>query len=125
MSERITAELFDRVLEMRINRPEKKNALTGGMYNALCEAWARADSDAAVRVITLTGSGDNFTSGHDIADFISRPASGGEQPVFRFLRLLSGAAKPVVAAVNGLAVHSAECFFGEQHEQVSMVGATS
>lgn len=62
MSERITAELFDRVLEVRINRPEKKSALTGDMYNALCEALARADSDAAVRVITLTGSGDNFTS---------------------------------------------------------------
>jgi enoyl-CoA hydratase/carnithine racemase len=75
------------------------------MYAALADALAAADRDPDVRVVTLTGSGDSFTSGNDVADFVRQDAAtGGEQPVTRFLRTVASAEKPLIAAVNGMAV---------------------
>jgi enoyl-CoA hydratase/carnithine racemase len=56
-----------------LNRPEKKNALTRDMYDALAAAPKAADADRSVRVVSLAGSGDAFTAGNDIADFRSGP----------------------------------------------------
>src|SRR5258708_28094970 len=56
-----------------LNRPEKKNALTRAMYDALPIALRAADADSTVRVVCLTGSGDAFTAGNDISDFRSGP----------------------------------------------------
>jgi enoyl-CoA hydratase/carnithine racemase len=91
-----------RVLRIQINRPEKRNALTGAMYTALAEAIGRAEADPAIRVITITGVEDVFTSGNDVKDFLDAPAS--VQPVMRFLAAIANARKPVIAGVNGLAV---------------------
>lgn len=55
------------VLEIQLNRPEKNNALTGAMYQAVQDAFGRADEDAGIRVVLLTGAGDTFTSGNDIS----------------------------------------------------------
>src|SRR5207247_909572 len=63
-----------------------------------------ADADQAIRAITITGSGDGFTSGNDLADFLARPPADDETPVMRFLATIARAAKPIVAGVNGLAV---------------------
>jgi len=104
MTERIITQLRERVLHVQFNRPDKKNALTGQMYGALSDALESAEQDAAVRIVSLTGSGDSFTAGNDLDDFLSGSRSEGEQPAARFLRLLSAFPKPVVAAVNGLAV---------------------
>jgi enoyl-CoA hydratase/carnithine racemase len=52
-----------------LNRPEKKNALTRDMYDALAAVLKPADADGSVRVVCLAGSGDVFTAGNDIADF--------------------------------------------------------
>ena len=60
------------VLEITLNRPEKKNALTGAMYQAVEAAFRTADGDPAIRVVLLTGTGDTFTSGNDIKDFQAR-----------------------------------------------------
>jgi enoyl-CoA hydratase/carnithine racemase len=87
-----------------MSRPEKKNALTHAMYGAMADALTGAAADASVRVILITGTGDAFTSGNDLGDFVESPPTGGESPVFRFLSALSTAEKPVVAAVNGIAV---------------------
>ncbi len=57
------------VLEVRFNRPEKKNALTRDMYESVSAAFERADADPAMRVVLLTGTGDTFTSGNDVKDF--------------------------------------------------------
>jgi enoyl-CoA hydratase/carnithine racemase len=92
------------VLRVRIHRPNKKNALTLAMYAALTTALDEAHRDAAIRVVVLTGSGDNFTSGNDIADFLAAPPTGEDSPVFQFLAALRQFEKPLVAAVNGLAV---------------------
>jgi enoyl-CoA hydratase/carnithine racemase len=92
------------VLEILFNRPEKKNALTGAMYAAVVEAFHRADTDPAIRVVLLSGAGDTFTSGNDIKDFQSRAATNAESSASPFLDALSSLATPLVAAVNGAAI---------------------
>jgi enoyl-CoA hydratase/carnithine racemase len=88
-----------------INRPEKKNALTGEMYDVLADAVEQAEADPSVRVMLLHGMGDAFTAGNDLADFLQKPWSGQETPpAVRFIYAVAHARKPVVAAVHGLAV---------------------
>lgn len=100
----IVTDLADGILTIRLNRPDKKNAITVAMYGAMADALGRAALDKAVRVVVVTGTGDAFTGGNDVQDFLQRPPSDGETPVFRFLRAISTAPKPLVASVNGLAV---------------------
>ncbi|WP_428486546.1 enoyl-CoA hydratase [Rhodopila sp.] len=92
------------VLEIVFNRPEKKNALTRAMYQATEAAFKRADEDASIRVVLLTGAGDTFTAGNDIKDFQGRATTDTPTPASPFLVALSGLAKPLVAAVNGAAI---------------------
>ncbi|MDF3032050.1 MAG: Enoyl-CoA hydratase/isomerase [Moraxellaceae bacterium] len=92
------------VLQIRLNRPEKKHALTHAMYEQLHDALRSADADANVRAIHLTGNGDAFTSGNDLKDFAQNPPDDLDAPVFHFLQALQTARKPVVAAVSGVAV---------------------
>jgi enoyl-CoA hydratase/carnithine racemase len=104
MSEHIVTEQNAAVLTIRMSRPEKKNALTGAMYTAMADALHAGITDASVRCILFTGAGGVFTSGNDLRDFASAPPAGADSPVFQFLRALSGCQKPIVAAVNGLAI---------------------
>ena len=92
------------VLQILFNRPEKKNALTGAMYAAVVDAFRRADEDASIRVVLLSGVGDTFTSGNDIKDFQTRAATNEPTHASPFLTALSSLAKPLVAAVNGAAI---------------------
>jgi enoyl-CoA hydratase/carnithine racemase len=103
-SEQILVEHKDSVLEIRMNRPEKKNALTHAMYTALVSALAQADVDPSVRVIYITGNGGAFTSGNDVLDFMMAPPNMEDSPVALFLKSLPTIRKPLVAAVNGLAI---------------------
>ena len=100
----ILTQVHDGVMAVEFNRPGKKNALTGDMYTLLTEAFARAESDDAVRVILIHGQHDVFTAGNDLEDFMKRPPLGEDTPTFRFLAAASQAGKPLVAAVNGAAV---------------------
>ena len=92
------------ILEVQLNRPEKKNALTTEMYTLLAEAVTRAAEDTAIRCLLFTGSQGSFCSGNDIGDFLENPASGEDHPVARFMRTLADFCKPAVAAVQGPAV---------------------
>ena len=103
-TEHILTDLREGVFTLRFNRPEKKNALTLAMYTTLAEALGRADADDTVRVVLISGTQGCFTSGNDLADFMSSPPTGKESPVMRFLGAISQARKPFVAAVNGTAV---------------------
>jgi enoyl-CoA hydratase/carnithine racemase len=103
-TELINCERSEGIFTLCINRPDKKNALNLVMYQALAEGLTAADSDDAVRVIMIRGGEDCFTSGNDLADFLSAPPTGPESPVMQFLSAISAARKPIVAAVNGLAV---------------------
>ena len=99
------------VATIEIARPEKKNALTVAMYQAMADALLAAREDNAVRAVLVTGQPGVFTSGNDIEDFMQRggtaqPPGGDifELPVFRFMRALLECDKPVVAAVTGAAI---------------------
>jgi len=94
------------VLHIALNRPEKKNALTAEMYDALADAVEQSEADAGVRVLLLSGKGEAFTAGNDLVDFLRKPWSGLDRqpPAVRFMFAVANAKKPVVAAVQGLAV---------------------
>lgn len=105
MNDHIQIALVDGVLVLTLNRPAKKNALTGVMYGVLADALEAAETDADIRAVLFQGAGDCFTAGNDLGDFAA-VAAGGEGPTdtFRFLAALARAEKPYVAAVHGLAV---------------------
>lgn len=103
MSEHVVVDVQDRVLTIRLNRPEKKNALTFAMYTAMTEALMKADSDAGLHVVLIAGTQDCFTAGNDLADFAA--AKPGEvSPAMRYLETLAAFAKPVLASVGGVAI---------------------
>lgn len=101
----IEVERDGAVMRIAINRPEKKNALTADMYDALSEAVEAAERDADVRVLLLHGKGDAFTAGNDLQDFMQKPWKGqATPPAVRFIHAVAHASKPIVAAVHGLVV---------------------
>jgi enoyl-CoA hydratase/carnithine racemase len=100
----IKTATFNGVATIEIARPEKKNALTQGMYTAMADALAAASADNAVRAVLFTGQPGIFTSGNDLEDFMQRPPQGSDSPVSRFMQALLDCDKPVVAAVTGAAV---------------------
>jgi enoyl-CoA hydratase/carnithine racemase len=100
----ILTEKADRVLTLRFNRPQKKNALTPPMYDALAEAIHTAAADADVRVLLIAGQPDCFCAGNDMGDFLNNPPEGTDTPVARFMHALHAFEKPVVAAPSGIAV---------------------
>ena len=102
--ENVIVETKDRVARIEIARLDKKNALTGAMYDAMADALAAAEADAQVRAIMIHGARDCFTAGNDLKDFLERPPHGDDAPVSRFLRAIATASKPLVAAVGGPAV---------------------
>lgn len=100
----IKTATLDGVATIEIARPEKKNALTQAMYQAMADSIHAAQADGAVRAILLTGQPGIFTSGNDIEDFMQRPPQGEDSAVFQFMKALLGCDKPVVAAVTGAAI---------------------
>lgn len=100
----ILLDLSDRILTIRMNRPAKKNAITADMYEAMAEALNGSNSDPKVRAVILAGQPDIFSSGNDLQDFLQRPPTGEDAPVWRFLDALLECEKPLLAAVNGAAV---------------------
>jgi enoyl-CoA hydratase/carnithine racemase len=100
----IKTATFNGVTTIEIARPEKKNALTMAMYEAMAKALRDANTDATVRAVLLTGQPGVFTSGNDLEDFLKTPPAGEDSPVFRFMHALLDCEKPVVVAVTGAAV---------------------
>jgi len=92
------------VLEIMMDRPSKKNAITAEMYAMMAEALREGATDGGVRVILIRGTRETFCAGNDIEDFIKAPPNAEGHAVFRFMEELSHATKPVVAAVVGPAV---------------------
>jgi enoyl-CoA hydratase/carnithine racemase len=93
------------ILTIEFNRPDKKNAITSAMYQTMADALKDAEADASIRVILITGKPEVFTAGNDLEDFLKNTtAVVGDRPVAQFMRNLSTATKPVVAAVAGNAV---------------------
>ncbi|WP_340265969.1 enoyl-CoA hydratase-related protein [Sphingobium mellinum] len=102
MNEGIERIERDGVMEIHIDRPDKKNALTAGMYRAMTAALAQAGARADIGVVLVAGKGDAFCAGNDLADFTRGPEGG--EAAFAFIRAIAAFDKPLVAAVQGLAV---------------------
>ena len=104
----ILTQIEQGVLTITFNRPEKKNAITQAMYQAMADALRAAEQDNAVRAIILTGQPGIFTAGNDLEDFMKNAASianpSAVPPVYQFMRALNECGKPVIAAVSGAAV---------------------
>jgi enoyl-CoA hydratase/carnithine racemase len=93
------------VLSAAFARPQKKNAITGAMYDALIEAFEAAERDPDIGALVLTGKGGVFTAGNDLGDFLAVASrESGDFPASRFVRKLAEFEKPLVAAVDGLAI---------------------
>lgn len=104
MSNEILSARENGVLTITINRPERKNALTPAMYQAMSDALASAQEDGSVRAVLLRGHPEIFTAGNDIEDFLKNPPTGADSPVMQFLHNIATFEKPLVAAVVGAAV---------------------
>jgi methylglutaconyl-CoA hydratase len=98
------------VLTLTLDRPEKRNALSAALIDALHAALDRADLDAEVRVVLLTGAGNDFCAGADLDELLASAEASAEANEATALRLgglfsrLRALPKPVVAAVRGRAL---------------------
>ena len=104
MTDHVLISRADGICELRLNRPDKRNAITLAMYEALWDALVRAEADESVRVILFSGAGASFTAGNDLMDFMSQPQQTDDTSTLKFLRLLPKLHKVMVAAVHGSTV---------------------
>lgn len=123
MSDRVTIEITDGIADVRMNRPDKMNALDGAMFAALVEAGDQLAADRSVRVVVLSGEGRGFCAGLDIGAFLGGapdPDADGGPSSFSVLggradgRIANVAQQvaytwtelpvPVIAAVHGVAL---------------------
>jgi enoyl-CoA hydratase/carnithine racemase len=104
MTDEIVVTQADGVCIVRMNRPEKKNALTQPMYEKMTRALGEAEANDTIRCVVLAGCPGAFCAGSDISDFQKR-AEGGLKPItVDFLHALARNPKPLLAAVDGLAI---------------------
>ncbi len=102
----IRIQLNEMVRTIRMDRSEKKNALTREMYDQMAEALEDANTNDDVRVSMILGGPGAFTAGNDIADFLkfAQTGEGLGTEVIRFLKAIACSRKPVIAVVDGLAI---------------------
>ena len=100
----VKIQVQDGIGDVRLDRPDKKNAISLAMYAAMADAFERAAAEPDILVVTIAGSGALFTSGNDLHDFQQAQAGGQDMPVFRFLRAIASCPKVVIAGVAGAAV---------------------
>jgi len=104
MTDQVLTEIQDHIIIIRLNRADKKNALTGEMYDGISNALDQLESESKLRAGVITGTQDCFTAGNDLVDFLNNSDINNKSPVGRFLRTIPYLSKPLVAAVNGPAV---------------------
>jgi enoyl-CoA hydratase/carnithine racemase len=109
--ETLLVDRADGVVTVTLNRPEKKNAMTGRMWRELIDVYAEIADNASDRVLVITGAGDGFCSGADLTDSdTAGDLQGGVGSSLRRMRVVGRAAlglhqlpQPTIAAVNGVA----------------------
>ncbi len=105
MTDSITVSDAGGIRTVTLHRPEKKNAITQAMYQAMADAIRSYGTDNSLRALVITGVGDSFTAGNDLMDFASGNRSDHDTPpVGQFLDAISSCPKPLIAAVNGMAI---------------------
>ncbi len=101
MTDLVTRQDRDGLAVLTLNRPEKLNALTVGMFQALRGHVADLRQDKAIGCVVLRGAGKCFSAGHDLADIGSGAAVPSRGWHSETLRMLEKLPKPVIAAVHG------------------------
>ena len=104
MTDHILITTADAVTTLQLNRPEKKNALTAAMYQALADGLTAAEADPSVRVAVIRGTDGCFTGGNDLMDFMQHPPTGEDSSVGQFLKAIATFSKPLVAIADGVAI---------------------
>ena len=100
----ILTERAGSILRVTLNRPAKKNAMTSSMYLTFAEILNDAAKNEEIRVVLWSGAGDSFSAGNDIEDFLKNPPGPGESPQAQLANALLNFDKPLVAAVQGVAI---------------------
>lgn len=103
MSETVIVDSNNGVCHLTLNRPDKKNAFSSEQWLAFTEAMLAAQEDDGVRVVVMSGAGGNFSSGQDLSAFMDASADE-EHPFGRCARTVCAFDKPLLAAVDGIAI---------------------
>jgi enoyl-CoA hydratase/carnithine racemase len=104
MAANVGVSVAGAVQQVRLNRPEKKNALTGEMYRALAEALRASDAAGDIAVTVIFGQPGIFCAGNDMADFLAAGQRGEALQGLSFLEALADREKPLIAAADGPAI---------------------
>ena len=100
----VETERLGQVLVVRMNRPERLNALNQEMRTRLAETWAEFRHDSGLEVAIFTGTGRGFCAGEDMKESLQRGVPGGQRPAIEDPFMSGTLEKPVIAAVNGYAM---------------------
>jgi len=100
----IVTERLGNILSIQLNRPAKKNAMTSSMYITMADLLNGAAKDDGIRVVLWYGAGNSFSAGNDIEDFMKNPPAPGESPQAKLMQALINFEKPLIAAVQGVAI---------------------
>jgi enoyl-CoA hydratase/carnithine racemase len=104
MSQHIAVRKEGHVMTVGFDRPEKKNAISIEMYEALVAAFDEYAADDGLRALVMHGTADTYTAGNDLMGFLNAMQQEGEPPALKLMRRVEEAEKPSVAAVEGWCV---------------------
>src|SRR3546814_20400145 len=108
-AEHIVTEKRDRILTIRLNRTEKKNAISGTMYKAMTDASNAGHADPDVRVILFTGTDGCFSSGHDLGASLNSPDSTRGSVIADFLHAVVAASRSEARRVGKACFSTLKC----------------
>jgi len=100
----VETERLGQILVVRMNRPERLNALNQEMRTRLAETWTEFRRDDGLEVAIFTGTGRGFCAGEDMKESLQRGVPGGQRPAIEDPFMSGTLEKPVIAAVNGYAM---------------------
>jgi enoyl-CoA hydratase/carnithine racemase len=104
--EYILTSLDEGILAIQLNRPQKRNALTLEMYTQFAELLKSAQAKPEIRVVLVSATGENYSAGNDLQDFLDHPPGSDDSPQKQMIDALRVLDKPLVGAVRGAAVGS-------------------
>src|ERR1700719_4210096 len=100
----VETEEHGQILVVRMNRPERLNALSHEMRTHLAEAWTEFRCSERFEVAIFTGTGRGFCAGEDMKESLAAGTPGGRRPAMEDPFMSGALEKPVIAAVNGFAM---------------------
>ena len=100
----VETERHGQIFVVRMNRPDRLNALNTEMRAELAQAWTGFRHDKQLEVAIFTGTGRGFCAGEDMKESLEKGKAGGERPKIEDPFMTGALEKPVIAAINGFAM---------------------